>query len=312
MKYLMHCLATFILLVCASLAQAVTAGTSPVATTATTSVSISKLPPACYGSKIAAPPVRSQTLVLVDRTTYKDPAAWRDFQTSVASLMQHSAQRVVLLPFAGIAPGQVLARALDVVIEPALPEEAREAHVIRDFKTTQACVKRRQAAIAQHLGTLLQELQREEGQPLARSEIVYTVERSLQDFLPAGLPTRVLIFSDGLQNGSGTSFYRKGLPRDINPAKEIALLRSMKTASTQTTAPLPAPAAQQANARVFWWGLLSGPQPAKPDARGVHYLNAQILAHYSEFWRTALTDWGASHVDIGPTLNNPSLQIGTY
>jgi predicted phosphoribosyltransferase len=260
------------------------------------------LPKACYGAKIPAPPLRSQTLVLVDRTAFKDPMAWRDFQSSVAALMQQSAQRVVLLPFAGIAAGQVLARAMDVVIEPALPEQAREEYVIRDFKSSQACVKRRQATLAQHMDRLLQSLQAEEGRPLERSEILYTAARSLQEFHSARLPTRVLVYSDGLQNGSGMTFYRAGQPRDINPAQELVKLRSMNGSSTSTPHQ-----AKSGDVRVLWWGLLSGPVPAKPDAKGVHYLNAQILAHYSEFWRSALREFGASRVDIGPTLNNPQL-----
>lgn len=281
-------------------------GTSTAADAAGTPV-----PPACYGGKVAAPAVRGQTLLLIDRTTFKDPVAWRDFQSGVSAVIQQSGQRLIIMPFAGLAPGQVLARALDVVIEPPLPEASREDHIVRDFKTTQACVKRRHAAIVQHVNTVLAELQREADQPLERSEILYTIERSLGDFLPSGLPTQVLIFSDGLQHGSGTSFYRAGLPRDIHPGDEIKRLRAAQIRRISLAATPTQPRPPAAKLRVFWWGLLSGPTPTRPDPRGVHYLNAQILAHYSEFWRTALSDWGASHVDIGPTLNNPVLMAGS-
>lgn len=278
-------------------------GNANAATPAHTNTTI---PSACYGGKIAAPPVYAQTLLLIDRTAFKDPVAWRDFESSVLAVIQQSGQRLVVLPFAGIAPGQVLARAIDVVIEPPLEDKAREDYIIRDFKRTQVCVARRHAAITSNVKDVLDELRREADEPLARSEILYTIERSLSDFATTGLTTRVLIFSDGLQNGSGMSFYRAGQPRDINPGEETKRLRNTRLATAG------APSVVQARAsnpklRVFWWGLLSGDTPAKPGPHGAHYLNAQILSHYTDFWRTVLSDLGASKVDIGPTLNNPAL-----
>lgn len=287
-----------ILTFCISMAHAA-------ATDAAISTTTKLQPRSCYGGKIAAPPVRSQTLVLVDRTAYKDLTAWRDFQSGVAVVAQQTAQRIVLLTFAGIAPGQTLARALDVVIEPMLPAEAAEEYVVKDFRTSQACVKKRNAALSVNLQKIMEDLQVDDVQPMARSEIAYAIDRTLKDFLPAGLPTRILIYSDGLQHGSGMSFYSAGQPRDINPAQEIKLLHKLNQSGLQASSPSKA----GADVCVFWWGLLSTTQRTRAGTQQSNYLNAQILAHYVEFWTLALTERGVTAIDIGPTLNNPALLV---
>ena len=255
----------------------------------------------CYPAEIAAPPLRSQTLVVLDETSARDPTAWRDFRAAVLSLAALPGQRLVMLRFAGIAPGQLLSRDLDERIEDPIthPDPVAELR-IGPYKRSQACVRQGQARAQAAVQSQLAQWAAMPSDQLARSEIVHFMRQVLLDFAHPALPTRVLVYSDGVQNGSGMVFYKAGRPRDIDPRLEARLL---------PPAGPPTPAARSAPVAVYWWGLL-GAQPPAASAAGAHakhagYANAQMLDHYTLFWQQALTAWGARKVQIGPTLSNP-------
>ena len=255
----------------------------------------------CYPAEIAAPPLRSQTLVVLDETSARDPTAWRDFRAAVLSLAALPGQRLVMLRFAGIAPGQLLSRDLDERIEDPIthPDQVAELR-IGPYKRSQACVRLGQARAQAAVQSQLAQWAAMPSDQLARSEIAHFMRQVLQDFAHPSLPTRVLVYSDGVQNGSGMVFYKAGRPRDIDPRLEARML---------PPAGAPTPAARSAPVAVYWWGLLGAPPPAA-SAAGAHakqagYANAQMLDHYTLFWQQALTAWGASKVQIGPTLSNP-------
>lgn len=258
---------------------------------------------ACYPADIPAPPLRSQTLVVFDETSARDPTAWRDFQAAVQRLAADPAQRLVMLRFAGIAPGQLVARDMDTRLDAAITDPDQIAELrIGPFKRSQACVKRQWAAAQQAVQAQLAAWSSTQADQLARSEIVYALRRVVADFATPGLPSRLLVYSDGVQNGSGLVFYNAGKPRDIDPALEARRLAQAGQHLPEQAGP--------ARLAVHWWGLLvDTPAPARAgrtaDAR---YASAQMIEHYSRFWREALLAWGASSVQIGPTLNNPDLQ----
>lgn len=258
---------------------------------------------ACYPAEIPAPPLRTQTLVVFDETTARDPTAWRDFQAAVQRLAAEPAQRLVMLRFAGIAPGQLVARDIDTRLDAAITDADQIAELrIGPFKRSQACVKRQWAAAQQAVQAQLVAWSNTQADQLARSEIVYALRRVVADFAKPGLPTRLLVYSDGVQNGSGQVFYSAGKPRDIDPALEARRL-------VQAGQHLPEQAGP-ARVAVYWWGLLvDTPLPARASgATDTRYASAQMIEHYSRFWREALLAWGASSVQIGPTLNNPDFQ----
>jgi len=49
----------------------------------------------CYPPDIPAPPLGAQTLVVVDRTTWPEPVAKRDFIDAVQTLVGQGSQRLV-------------------------------------------------------------------------------------------------------------------------------------------------------------------------------------------------------------------------
>lgn len=261
----------------------------------------------CYPTEITAPPLRSQTLVVFDETSAHDPTAWRDFRAATLGLATQPGQRLVMLRFAGIAPGQLLSRDLDERIEDPIthPDQVAELR-IGPFKRSQACVRQRQSNAQAAVQARLAQWAARPSDQLARSEIVHFVRQVLLDFAQPGLPTRVLVYSDGVQNGSGMVFYKAGRPRDIDPQLEARLLPPGSQPASPA-APSPAPVA------VYWWGLLVAMPPpataASAPARQAGYASAQMLEHYTRFWQQALTTWGASKVQIGPTLSNPDFLL---
>lgn len=256
--------------------------------------------PSCYGEDIPAPPVQHQTVLLVDLTTEQDAKAFRDFRAAALTVARQSGQRLVVLSFAGIAPGEMLARELDLSIEsPISDEEVINNARIGPFRRSQKCVAQRLAKAPALVQAALDKLQGPgaKGQ-LARSEIVFAMRQSIADFARPGTSTNFLIYSDGLQNGSGMSFYRDGAVRPIDAAVEGRLLERLGQDR---------PLTDGGAYRALWWGLLAQPENAKQGT--ARYFNANVLARLAGFWSHALAGWGAKKVDIGPTLNNPDFRF---
>ncbi|MFM8898599.1 MAG: hypothetical protein ACKOF9_01440 [Burkholderiales bacterium] len=260
-------------------------------------------PASCYSSrKGGASAVKLHTVLLIDRTTPKKGLAWRDFTASVEYALNAPGQRVVLLPFAGLAPGQTFARALDVVIPPPIAAAEREDMVIAEYNRLQRCIARTHQQAKQSMTALLKKMADEDGAPLERSEVLFALESVLADFgFGSNIPLRLLIFSDGLQNGSGFTFYTRGAVRAIEPERELLRWK-----------PQGANASMHPNTRVWWWGLLAQDEAAQGRLNtGPVYLSADLLASYKNFWLGVLARLGVgvSKVEIGPTLNNPDLKM---
>ncbi len=263
----------------------------------------------CYPADIPAPPLRAQTLILIDRTAWPDAVARRDFIDAAQTLVAQGGQRLVILSFAGLATGEALAREVDLRIDAPLTDaETINNSRIGPYKRSQACVAQRQQQALTRSRQTLERLLVAPDPGLTRSEIAWALARTLHDFAGSGLPTRLLVYSDGLQHGSGQSFYQPAragespLSRRIDPDDELRKL----------PASLPGPAnAASARAkeaiRVWWWGLLL----AEPRAAAARQLDSELLARYERYWRAAVQRWRGELVAIGQTLNNPDFALPT-
>lgn len=255
--------------------------------------------PSCYSQDIQAPAVQRQTVMIIDLTTPKSTVAVRDIRAAALASARDNGQRFVVLTFAGIAPGETLGRELDLTIEsPITDEEVINNSRIGPFKRSQACVKERLRKAPEQVLATLDRLLQGPTQPLPRSEIVYALRQSIADFAQPGMTTRFLIYSDGLQNGSGMSFYKAGAARQIDAGAENRTLQRLGQAQPQSeTVGL---------YRVLWWGLLTH-EPETGKHAPTRYLNADALSQLSRFWANTFSSWGAKDTTIGPTLNNPDL-----
>lgn len=255
----------------------------------------------CYPADIAAPPVTQVTIGVIDRTTFRDATAVRDYRAAMLSAAAAPGQRVVLVSFAGIATGQTLARDYDATLEAPITDEDAVANArIGPFKKSQRCVSER---ISMHKTSFTTALDRLLNEPassmLERSEIVYSLRQVVAEFGGA-MPVRLLVFSDGWQHSREMSFYAGGKPRNIVADTELKAVHKLGFATLPSAAVVPKAYKAHQIQKALWFGLM-----VAEDRK--HYSDALQVAEMQKFWRSLLGQWGVNDVQIGTTLNNPRL-----
>ena len=254
--------------------------------------------PDCYAKhNIPQPPIRSQTLALVDRTTPNPTRAVRTMAKAFAGAAVPAGQRVVVLSFAGISGTERLQMLFDE-FNPAKIEDAEliESLPIRPRQRSQRCVGDAQRAWPAKVQAELSAAFSGRPEPFQRSEIIQALIETLRNFADADISTRVMVYSDGLQFGSGVSFYGPDKhPRRIDADKELA-----KLPPAMLKPALPA----LGKVRVYWTGLLL----EDPAAANGGYYDAQTLEQLRLFWSRLLKGWGVQEVQIERELMNPRFE----
>lgn len=252
-------------------------------------------PGSCYPVDIASPQLLKLTVAVIDVTTFRDPILVRDFRTNLIKAASAPGQRVVLLTFAGIARGQHLARVYDVTLEAPLTDEELVANArIGPFKASQRCVNQRLREHVNNFTAALDSILKEPvSAGLQRSEIFHFLHQVLTDF-DVGHPRNIFVYSDGWQNSREMTFYVGGKPRRIKANIELKVAQRIGLGTFESALPIKVKVATQ----VLWFGLLAAEDP-------LQYADALQLNEMSKFWRSVLTTWGTTNVQIGPTLNNP-------
>ena len=251
----------------------------------------------CYSQAIPMPPVRQQTILLIDLTTPAAEGVVESFRHAAMAAAKQPGQRFVILSFAGIAPGQRLTKHLDHVVEAPIVDPALIENLpIRAFQKSQACVRDTlKAWPATAAGALAQAFSGRGRESFQRSEIIHALAETLRNFATPDVPTRLLVYGDGLQHG-GISFYgRDKRPRKIDANAELARLPQ------QTLAP---PVQPLGPLKVLWWGLLV----EDGIASGGKYYDSETIAQLRLFWIRLLTGWGSRDVQIEQTVLNPRLE----
>lgn len=255
---------------------------------------------ACYSSAIPAPAVQHQTVVLVDLTTPLEPSVVASFRRAVEGVAKTPGQHLSIYSFAGMAAGQHLTEQYAATLEaPIADPKLVERLPIKAFRQSQACIKAAHEQTQRQVKAAMDAVLAPALAPrhFERSEILYSL-REVVSLATPGISTRILIFSDALQHGSGISFY--GLdkrPRLIDAKAELARLKpSMASSPRQPDAgPL----------KVLWWGVLAEPAPTA-SARTAYY-DSDMLDGLQTFWSGVLKkNWGAADVQIGPTVKAPN------
>jgi len=243
--------------------------------------------------RLEPPQLAGQLIVVVDRTTPRDPIAWPAFVSSSRKLAARPGQRVVVLAFAGLARGEALSPVLTIDVESRLLESTVVDDLpIAPYRRSQQCVERAAQTSGERIVAALEAMSREPvANDLQHSEIAYSIRKTLADFGGA-LNSTVIVYSDGFEHSrDGQSFYARAEARSIDPAGELAVLRRRglgALSSTQLRAP-----------RVLWYGLMALEQKR-------YFAPADELA-YASFWRSALELWGVQDLQLGLTLSNPRL-----
>jgi len=251
----------------------------------------------CYRDSIPAPPVRRQTILLVDLTTARATDVIESFRKIAIATAKDPGQRFVILSFAGIAPEERLSQHLNGIVQAEIvdPEVVDDLPMMA-FRESQACVKKaRKAWPVQVQVSLAKVFAGGASDRFQRSEIVYALAVTLRSLATPDLATRLLVYSDGLQFGSGLSFYGGDKrPRTIDAAAELAKLGEDR---------LSPPGQSMGPFKVLWWGLMV--EEAGPI--GKPYYDSKTIEQLRQFWSRLLLGWGASSVQIEPSLVNPQL-----
>ena len=269
---------------------------------ACTSSTMTMAQSSCYPKGIPMPPTSSQTIVLVDLTTPASANAVKSLRAAVKAAAAQPGQRVVMLTFAGISGTERLTPVFDEIVQAKIEDnDLIETLPIRAFKRSQDCVDAANKAWPAKVQAGLSEALPRSTAPFQRSEIIHALAETLRNFAEPGLATRLIVFSDGLQYGSGISFYGLDkLPRKIDADKELA-----KLPSTMSKPPMPV----LGKVRVFWSGLLlddRGEEPAQAS-KGA-YFDAETLEQLRQYWSRLLIGWGAQDVQIERELLNPRFE----
>ncbi len=268
----------------------------------------SAAPTSCYPKELQAyKRATTQTaVVLIDESTPRDATTEKDFKTAVDTLTS-SPTNIVLLAYAGLAPGQTL-RIVDrwVVEAPITDETIIQDVIISTNKKHQRCIRDQHAQTKAELSSALEKLFTTLPIVTERSEIAYALGSVVADFVRPNESTQIYHYSDGMQyskGANGRSFYGPDMrARKINAKTELAYF-----AKDPATAPRGKP--QGGFVSVLWWGMLLLPTPERKSEK-LAYLDSATISDFRSFWTIYLTSLGADKVQIGtPTLINADFAV---
>lgn len=240
--------------------------------------------PSCYrAARVNPPAVLSHTVVLIDTTTPGDSAAVAGFREAVFSVAATARERVSLVTFAGLAPGQTPRTLIDFVNEPDPDDELIEQLDVATGKRLRACARKTRA---DNRALLAQDMTHEIAPPDRSSgdfsEIVWSLRWVGQHYEGA---QRWLIFSDGYEHSREIkyrrSFYAAGKPRMIEPANELGQVAKAGLASGLLAPP----------AKVRWFGL-----GARTMTAEIAYTPPSEFDALQTFWTSLLHRWGTADV----------------
>jgi hypothetical protein len=254
----------------------------------------------CY-KKIgsSSPPPKGTTLVLLDITTPGDAAAVASLNGVAGRLLRHKGERILIATFAGLASGEHPRIVLEAYQEPSPDSRFQENQVIEKTDILNSCLPKLWASNTAAVLAALKNHTNGGGDSGIYSEIAFAMRWAAKDILPTlaapvGQPAtsatlRVLVFSDGyLHSRTKQSFYLNKQPRQIAPAKELAILKSTGLA-------LPGDA-KLPMFDLYWIGVGS-----LPTAKKVYSSPAEYEA-LVDFWTQAAKLYGAKNAKIGLTL----------
>lgn len=257
-------------------------------------------PTSCYTGELEKHrPMPQETLIaLVDMSTTPDGIA-EEFTKSFKSRAGQPGRRIVVLSYAGHAPGESLRIEFEMLTEPLLDDPAViDNTVIRTYKLHQKCIRDQQRAARDDLDAAFVRVFGAMPITTRRSEIGYALASTVDSYIRPGHSLLLMHFSDGMQLGErGRSFYGAGgRPRLIDAAAELRAFGA--------DAPT-APRRQAAGTRfsVLWWGMLA--MPVKTGAKK-EYIDTTTVGAFTGFWDGFARTLGATRVQIGaPHLINP-------
>ena len=169
----------------------------------------------------------SHTVLLLDETTVFDATQRKHIIERVMPLLREGSTLEVI-SFSAFSQGRYSTPGIKVHLAAPLDDATRmdtRKNIVKNFEV---CLILGQRSALKALEAQMAEYFVKASSELARSDIIGVLKEVGDNVLPriTAREKRIVMISDMLENSDLSSFYAKGLPREIKPADEFARVKS--------------------------------------------------------------------------------------
>lgn len=252
--------------------------------------------PSCYDYAHLSqyrPASSGRELVVIIDQTVKVPLEIKNASWQQILRFTQPGDRVVLYQFSALLQNNFMQRLFDGRLEPLLTDKAiRDNQGMESLKNLDKCLADQRQYFAKFFGGLMAKSFAEQGDNIAKSEILDSLKRVSQDLQSDASTSRTLfLISDMLENSAFDSFYRNNALRLISPDKTLQQVKQQHLL------------ADFAGAKIF----VAGAGLIDTDAKN-NYRSGKILQQLEAFWRDYFTASNGVLVSFGAPALNVELQ----
>ena len=237
---------------------------------------------------------RVHSLVLLDETTIFDATQQAHIREQLGGLVQ-SGSIVEIITFSAFVQGRYAAPGPTLRIAAPLSEETRNHMRKPDVQDFDVCVLISKKRALNVVNATLEQYFARATSELLRSDILGVLKEVGDSVMPRvfAKERRLVLVSDMLENSDISSFYGKGVPREIKPDEELAHAKAKGMIGDLH------------RARVFVIG--AGVMPAEPRrSSALTYRASAVMGPLKKFWTDYFSRSNAQLIAFGqPLLLSP-------
>lgn len=231
----------------------------------------------------------SHTVLLLDETTVFDAAQRKHIVERVMPLLAEGSTLEVI-SFSAFSQGRYSTPGIKVHLAAPLDDSTKmdtRKNIVKNFEV---CLILGQRNAVKALEAQMEEYFSKASSELARSDIVGVLKEVGDNIMSrvTAREKRVVLVSDMLENSDLSSFYSKGLPREIKPADEFARVK----AKGMTT--------DLRHAKV--WVIGAGVVPVSDKKVLQSYRSSAVMAGLKSFWTQYFEESNAVMAGFGQPL----------
>lgn len=248
--------------------------------------------PACYDfAKLShyRPADSGRELVIIIDQTVKVPREIKNASWQQILRFTQPGDRVVLYQFSALLQNNFMQRLFDGQLDPLLADKKiRDSLGMESLKSLDQCLGQQKVYFGKTIGGLMAKSFAEQGNNIAKSEILDSLKRISDDLAQDKAASRtIFLISDMLENSAFDSFYHNNTMRLISPDKVLQLVKQQNLLTDFR------------GAKVF----IAGAGLIDTEAKN-NYRSGKMLQQLEAFWRGYFTASNAEVVSFGaPALN---------
>nr|WP_244637067.1 hypothetical protein [Pantoea agglomerans] len=248
--------------------------------------------PACYDfAKLShyRPADSGRELVIIIDQTVKVPREIKNASWQQILRFTQPGDRVVLYQFSALLQNNFMQRLFDGQLDPLLADKKiRDSLGMESLKSLDQCLGQQKVYFGKTIGGLMAKSFAEQGDNIAKSEILDSLKRISDDLAQDKAASRtIFLISDMLENSAFDSFYRNNTMRLISPDKVLQLVKQQNLFTDFR------------GAKVF----VAGAGLIDTEAKN-NYRSGKMLQQLEAFWRGYFTASNAEVISFGaPALN---------